>query len=890
MASSRRVFSAVLTLVLLSESACAGELVIAEKGRRTAIIRAAGWKQSAWYDWGAHAILERYIPLVTGAKPELFSADAFAALEKSRREAFDVRIWTGRQPEVDRVLGAELEKIDDDGFILRAAGNDVYLAGKFWWGDNWAAHDLLERFAGCRWYGQEAEFWKPEKGTAALFDVIPQAERIVVPADLNVVEEPSYRMRWFRFMPLHAFRLRYRDSFHHAFEQLLPPEKFGAEHPEYFPLVNGKRRVPKTKGEGQQFQPCASNEDVVNIIADAAIGHFKEKPQSGTFSIGMNDSNVFCECARCLALAPATLAAREQRQAYAFFDFYNRIAARVESVYPGKRLGCLAYAGLSVLPAGSIKIHPTIVPYLTRDSAQLFDADQVKEFRETVDAWKSLTHRMGIYEYVYGGGFVVPRLYNRYLLKNIAERYGVGVDGFYAESYPNWGLDGPKYWLLSRLLWNSSQDPAALMDQYCRDLFGAAAPSMRAYFHQLEETWCSQALASPRSNYRWFLDAKQLEVFSPQACDAAWALLEKAEQQADSDKARERVLYFKNTFNLTRTLSRRYHAALALEARTRSERNAELTSSLPGWLSDFEAFVGAPSLDSALVNVPPGALDREVNKDLSLYDREPVDSVSAQVQRVRDVALKDAATPAAYRDALSQLLPANTTASETLRRITEKAVLWVPELLTVPEIDGTVEPAAFSSALATQFHRVHRLQRSAEQTVVLAAVSGKSLYLAFDCAQAAESVGGKLTERDVTGWQNPAMAGDDCVAITFKRATNSTLSVRINCNGAVGSSDPKWDGVQKSAARKTSTGWQAELLIDMEKVGLSVTAKDYALAIARYTRRPQVAVAGKPAEIRIEVSTLLPAPPGEGIIGRGNHPQLMTFLTGPVLRFLPAAR
>ena len=226
--------------------------------------------------------------------------------------------------------------------------------------------------------------------------------------------------------------------------------------------------------------------------------------------------------------------------AYAFFKFYNKVAEEIEKDYPEKRLGCLAYAVLSSLPKGAIKLHPKIVPYLTRDSAQLFDKNEQREFRETVDRWNALSSRMGIYEYLYGGGFIIPRIYNRYLLKNVRDQYGVNVDGFYGEAYPNWGLDGPKYWLLSKLLWNHRLDPETLMDDYCKNMYGPAAAAMRQYFDFLEEIWCTQTLVSNRSNYRWLDDIKQIEIFPPARCDQAWKLLEEARNLAKTEIQKKR--------------------------------------------------------------------------------------------------------------------------------------------------------------------------------------------------------------------------------------------------------------------------------------------------------------------------------------------------------------
>ena len=900
----------LLALTALAPAASAADAkapVLAAPGHRTALVIRDDWKQAVWSDWGGYQILAAFAKEVTGAEVPTIKASEAAAPDI--RSKYDTLVWVGRQPEVDRVLGAELDKLDDDGFIIRAVNGDVYLAGKKWWGDNWAAHDLLERFAGCRWYGPEKQFWTPEQGIVGLFDVIPKKDRIELPADTNVVEQPSYKMRWFRFMPLHAFRLRYRDQFHHALGGIIVPQRHGKDHPEWFPLIDGKRLIPPP-GEEHTFQPCVSNEGVLDEVANAAIEAFKKNPDVSSYSVGMNDTGNFCECEQCLAIAPPQIADKQQRLAYAFFDFYNRVAQKVEAAgFGDKRLGCLGYAGLSVLPKGSIKMHPMLVPYLTRDSSALFDPAQQAEFTDIVGTWSGLSHRMGIYEYLYGGGFVVPRIYNRYLIKNVQEQYGVGVDGLYAESYPNWGLDGPKYWLLAKMLWNHRQDPSALLDAYYTDLFGPAAGTMRGYFDFLEETWCTQSLKSENSNYRWFLQAKQLEIFPPATCDKAWAMLEAAAQQTNDPLVLKRIEYFRDAFAVTRALSQRYAASTAIDRTLEETAKAAPRDALAARLAALQQWLDAPDprpiLERALAH--PGALDDTVirnNGGFEKFDRQPTEAVARLVADLAAGAIDNHGdrSPAAVRRRIAEAFagaapkPAADYLSDLAARAGTLTVSAAPAAA-LPTIDGKIGESEWPTApaFAGRFHEMLRLTRQPEQTTIRAAWSGDQLFLAFDLKQDPSTVGATATGTDTGGWQQPAMINDDCVSVTFQGPGSAFRSVRVNVNGAVGFHDANWDGVVKAAAAtKTEDGWQAELALDLNVLGLTDKEKgQWSAAVARYTRRPLPpadpnAATAAPPQYRAEATALAPAPPGGGVIGRGNHPGLMTFVSGPRLLFEPA--
>jgi hypothetical protein len=63
--------------------------------------------------------------------------------------------------------------------------------------------------------------------------------------------------------------------------------------------------------------------------------------------------------------------------------------------------------------------------------------------------------------------------------------------GLVAVDMPNvhhhWGTQGLNYYMLARIMWDHTLEPSAVIDDYCRTGFGAAAPSVRRYFARLEE-------------------------------------------------------------------------------------------------------------------------------------------------------------------------------------------------------------------------------------------------------------------------------------------------------------------------------------------------------------------------------------------------------------------
>ena len=934
------LFVFLLLFADLLNSASGDEpFIVAAPNSKTAIIIDGDWKSSVWYDWGGHEILQRYAELVTGQRLPVVRAQSSnqAPGQKGKkngrrpaslRSQYSYRIWLGRQPEVERVLGSRLEKLDDDGFLIFVSGSDLYISGKHWWGTNWAVYDLLEKFAGCRWYLMEPDFRKPKiEGLLGPGDIIPAAKSIKVPKDLYVVEQPDYRSRWFRFAPAHSFRLRNRDKFHHNLRNILPPDKYVRAHPEYYPEINGRRHKPANSND---FQPCVTNKDVIQIVADSVITKFNNNPELGSASLGMNDSSKFCHCDECLAVAPPQIKDPDERVAYAFFDFYNKVAQRVETKHVDKRLGLLAYAGLRELPQGSIKLHPMIVPYLTVDSAQMFEPAQVAELDQATKKWDQMSDRMGIYEYMYGFGFVIPRIYNRQLAANIKNRYGAQADGFYAEAYPNWGLDGPKYWLASKLLWDTTLDPDVLLNQFYGDMFGydkasstglsPAAETMKEYFELLEKVWCSQTLKSRKSNYRWFRNAKQLEIFPLQRCEEAWQLLTTAESQAANAKVRKRIRYFKTSFAVTGIFCSRH--AYAKQADTFSRSHPD---KLAGTLSRLKSWAATGDLNKAVDNARKlgfSALSPAGSDPIEMFDSPPISAIHRLVAGIANRAIegKKIGDANELKASLSTVLStiqkqslgsstdkqpkevrlAHQQLNSTLSDVTRRAGLFIETRDLAPTLDGRIEIGEWGEPMFLgHFFRYTRSSNgqtqsllhslTKERTCIRGFRTGNDLYLAFDLEQDPSSIGAKVSQRDTSTWRSADMLNDDCIALNIFRPGEAFQHIRVNANGAVSDysrGQLEWDAAQAVVGR-TKTGWQVELKLDLSQLNINPELDhlgNATISIARYTRGQQTDDNG---ETQAVASTLVPFPYIKSTVGHGNHPKLMVFRSGSRLILEP---
>lgn len=380
-------------------------------------------------------------------------------------------------------------------------------------------------------------------------------------------------------------------AFSHNLGAIFPPSLF-AEHPEFFPLADGKRLDPP---KGSYFwNPDIARPDVAKYAAAAARKYFETHPDEVSFPLGVNDALIWGESPELLALATPTKWFRD-RPDYSpvVFTFMNRVAEQLEQTHPDKYVGALAYYWAENTPA--FPLHRQVVPFLTADRGQGYDAGFRKEELELQAKWgraggaevrsagvpevrgagrsevqssggpegkvfqpgepdlrtsgPPLARRLGMYDYLYGGGFLIPRIHTQLLAENLRQARSVGFTDYYAEVYPNWGLDGPMPWLTAQLLQDPEQSEAALLDEYYRRYFKDAAAPMRRFFERCEEQWMNQP--GPPYWLKHYRNESQAIIFPTAVCRELRALLEEARHRAGSGKVRQRVELTRVAFGVT---------------------------------------------------------------------------------------------------------------------------------------------------------------------------------------------------------------------------------------------------------------------------------------------------------------------------------------------------
>ncbi len=445
-------------------------------------------------------------------------------------------IHVGETPYV-RSLEIEWEDAGVDAYVIQFPRPDaIVILGAAASGTEFGVYGFLERFLGVRWLlpGDDGRD-------------VPPAQTITV-ADEPVRDEPAFMSRlfsggrgahndWARKNGMHG-----TIQFHHNLRELYKPDIFAESNPEFYPLVGGKRFNPLESSA--RWQPCFTAPGIVEAGAERIIEYFNDHPDAISYSLGINDTNMHCQCPTCTALDPG----RENflglpHLSDRYFTWANAVVERVLEVHPDKYFGCLAYNNV-VEPPDRVEVNPRIIPYMTYDRMKWVHPEIQEHGHKLTQAWAEVSPTLGWYDYIYGTPYMLPRYYPHKMGEYLRWGYEHGVRALYAEAYPNFG-EGPKLYVYLALNWDPYADVDALLDEWFERCCGPdSAQALRSYYEFWEDFWTRRILDSA-----WFSEGGQYLRFSspayladvtPEEIAQCREWLEEAVAKAHTDRQRAR--------------------------------------------------------------------------------------------------------------------------------------------------------------------------------------------------------------------------------------------------------------------------------------------------------------------------------------------------------------
>ncbi len=391
------------------------------------------------------------------------STEGFPIVAEPAAPAAGVLIMIGATA---RQTVTDLQILDEDGIVLRRRDRVITLTGGARRGVYLAAVRFLDVECGVRFYlpGDDFTSLPADPALAARGADVRENPRIRSSLVTGIAgiggEGPPGEGEWSRRNGLD--NRRRGGSHQHNIDDVFPKDVFAARFPSLF---------------GQNGIPCFSDSSALEAGEESARSYFAANPDHEYLAFSVNDTSDRCE------RDPADDAAYSA----VYWGFMNALAARLQPTFPEKRLLGLAYAGVRVAPTA--KLHPNVVVFTNLHVSEL-EADQLLAPGGALASWTAVASHYGNHEWAFGMGFLIPRIYTGYFERFLDTASTAGVDMGYhhTEAYPNYGLDGPKLYVMGQSLWGTTE-PDLAWTKLTADLFGAAGPSMREYFGILEQVW-----------------------------------------------------------------------------------------------------------------------------------------------------------------------------------------------------------------------------------------------------------------------------------------------------------------------------------------------------------------------------------------------------------------
>jgi hypothetical protein len=307
--------------------------------------------------------------------------------------------------------------------------------------------------------------------------------------DLNIHGKPAFEYRgpyWFpAFNAIWSVRncanyemgnapaemggcIRYK-GFCHTFYPLVPPDKYFAEHPDWYSMIDGKRTH-------ENAQLCLTNPKLRDFMVQRVKESLRESPDCQIISLTQNDWAGWCQCPDCKVIDDA-----EESQAGTMVAFANYVAEKIEPEFPHVAVDTFAYQYTRKPPKNIKPLHNVIVRLCSIECnfRQPHDAPVNAAFAADIKRWSEICPRLYVWDYTTEFAHYVHPHPNWFTLgPNVRFFQAHGVKGLFEQgAYAGHGAEMAELraWVLAQLLWNPQQDDRKLISEFLNGYYGKAA-------------------------------------------------------------------------------------------------------------------------------------------------------------------------------------------------------------------------------------------------------------------------------------------------------------------------------------------------------------------------------------------------------------------------------
>ena len=512
--------------------------------------------------------------------------------------------FLGTTPEATK-LGLDPSKLDRDGYFIKTVGKNIFIVGRDARNSNpaksagyyeratlYGVYEFLERFCGVRYY------FPGKIGT-----IVPQCKKLKIPS-IDITDRPDNQIRRVYSIPVldsskEAFAypgfdrresaLNWRKNTLdipncHGLNRLELPQRFAKNHPEYFALKTDGTRFDGLSNhmriDDKYGQLCYASKGLQEEVYRDAVAVLTGQPASSRnisrfslhkapfFNLMPNDSMYWCQCPICKPIGKMS----DQDKSNHIWRFITGVAKKLKDNHIPGFVTTMAYSSYKKIP--DMKIPDNVIVELAL-RGPWYEANSGREAEDKLLAdWH---RKLGSKLYVWT--YPTKLIAKVKLIPNFTPR---AVGSFYKRQTPlifgsfleaetdRWIFGFMNTYIFSKVMWDSSIDVDALIDEHCRLMYGKAAPLMLEFYNTLEKHWLTNIMGSVVDTPRGFkaIIPSQYElwnnIYSKAEMDKIGKILDAAEKAVVADvMALARVRFMRtNLWNPVTTARQQYLATI----------------------------------------------------------------------------------------------------------------------------------------------------------------------------------------------------------------------------------------------------------------------------------------------------------------------------------------
>ncbi len=467
--------------------------------------------------------LQKYLYLSTSTPIPVFS-------DKCEVRGKEIIIGEARNNTFKKLL----EGKSNEAFLIKENDGNIIITGNSPRGVLYGVYKFLEEFIGYRMYASDCESY--EKKTDLVID-----EKYTLIQDFTFEYREAYWTCAFdaNFASKNMLNSNLADlsskyggkvkwfNFHHSFGDLVNPQEYFDEHPEYFSLVDGERKKEHT-------ELCLSNPDVYNICLKKLKEWIINNPECDIFSVAQDEwmghfIKMACECENCKKIDEENAS-----QSGSIITFVNKLADEIKKEYPNKFIHTFAYQYSRKTPSKVVP-HDNVIVRLCNiecswnkgiEEAMINkDSNEYKFYNDLV-GWSKITKHLYIWDYAVNyRNYLLPFPNLRTMVKNIELYRKFNVKGILMQGNFSYGgggyLDELKSYLVARLLRDDFEGLDKTIKDFCDNYYGKeASPYIIEFINLWEDNVYDKKL--------WLYDDSDSDLFTTDIINKAYALITQA--------------------------------------------------------------------------------------------------------------------------------------------------------------------------------------------------------------------------------------------------------------------------------------------------------------------------------------------------------------------------